>query len=485
MSLKDKILSVFKNKVLFYISSRYLTYGIQFINSMFIAIALGPEFLAVWGFLNMILQYISQVNFGIPYSLNVLMSINKNDECRIQALLSTSFWLYGLLSVVIVLVFSLMEFCGINIGDKYNFSDYAILIILIAIMTHFNTLLTTYFRVENKLLEIVFFQSVLPVSMLVAIILSEGEELLRLMLWLMFFGQILSMIIYLKNIPISLIFPNKQDSKLLLKKGAYLFIYNTCFYFIMLTTRSVVSSVYKVEEFGFFTFSFTLANTIMLLFDSFSFLIYPKTINRLNQADKDGIFRIMNIIRSLYITSVHLVMYVFIISFPFIIRFFPQYSSIFRAFTLMAMTVVLYTNCFAYSSFLTAKGKEVVLGRLAFVALLINVSLSLFISKILEADYSFVILATMIAYIFYSIMLSRFSYIIIGIHKNILSLIVENFPIRLFAPFFIALFVSILGVPNYCYFIVLILFIVLNRKEIKYIKESICKVVKEPSIINI
>lgn len=485
MSLKDKILSVLNNKVLLYISSRYLTYGIQFVNSMFIAIALGPEYLAVWGFLNMILQYISQVNFGIPYSLNVLMSINKKDGHRIQALLSTSFWLYGLLSVLIVLVFYIMDLCGINIGQKYNFSDYTVLIISIAIMTHFNTLLTNYFRVENKLLEIVFFQSVLPIAMLVAILLSEGEELLRLMLWLMFFGQVLSMCIYLKKMPITLTMPNKSDVNLLLKKGLYLFIYNTCFYFIMLTTRSVVSSVYKVEEFGFFTFSFTLANTIMLLFDSFSFLIYPKTINRLNQADKDDILRIMNIIRSLYITSVHFVMYIFIILFPVIIRFFPQYSSVFRAFVLMAMTVVLYTNCFAYSSFLTAKGKEVLLGRLAFVALVINISLSLFISMVLKLDYSFVILATMIAYIFYSIMLSRYSYILIGIHKNMFSLLMDNFPFRLFVPFLICLLVSIFGGINYFYYFILLLFVILNWKEIKYIKDSLYRVIKEPSIVNI
>lgn len=485
MLSKDKIVAVGKNKVLLYITSRYLIYGIQFINSMFIAIALGPRYLAVWGFINMMLQYIAQFNFGVPYSLNVLLSINKNDRDKVEALLSTSLALFFVLATIITVVMSLLCFLGVDIGSKYSFDDYVYLVISIAIFTHFNSLFTNYFRIKNQLWEIVFFQSVTPVSMLIALCWLDGESLLRLILWLMLGGQILSLLLYIKKSHLRIFKPALLLMKPLLGKGAFLFMYNTCFYLIMLSTRTVVSIDYTVDEFGFFTFSFTLASTIMLLFDSFSFLIYPKTINRLNKADKLEIVRILDIIRVNYITSIHLALYVFLIAFPLVIQLFPQYDSVFKSFGLMAMTVILYSNCFAFSSFLTANGKERLLSVLAFITLVVNILLALFVSKIMKLDYSYVILATMVSYIIYNLLLSFFSFRIIGLSCSFWNLLSENFVPRLFIPFFISLLLIIFNISGCGFVFLLVLFFILNRKQLSCIKDTICKIIHNPAIINI
>ena len=311
------MIRILKNKVLLYIGSRYLIYGIQFVNSLFIAVALGPTYFAIWGFINLVLQYIAQFNLGIPYSLNVMLSINKNDSKKVKALLSSSFILYAILSIILIVFFFILNNSEIKLGEKYFFTEYWKIVIAIAILTHFNTLFTNYFRIENKLKEIIFFQSITPIAMLIAIFCAKEEILLRLLLWLMLIGQFISLLIYIMNTSWSFIKPQKEYIYALMQKGFYLFTYNACFYLIMLSTRTIVSSAYTVKEFGFFTFSFMLANTIMLLFDSFSFLIYPKTINRLNKANKDEMIHILHVIRTVYITSVHLVMYIFLSVFPF------------------------------------------------------------------------------------------------------------------------------------------------------------------------
>ena len=397
------MIRILKNKVLLYIGSRYLIYGIQFVNSLFIAVALGPTYFAIWGFINLVLQYIAQFNLGIPYSLNVMLSINKNDSKKVKALLSSSFILYAILSIILIVFFFILNNSEIKLGEKYFFTEYWKIVIAIAILTHFNTLFTNYFRIENKLKEIIFFQSITPIAMLIAIFCAKEEILLRLLLWLMLIGQFISLLIYIMNTSWSFIKPQKEYIYALMQKGFYLFTYNACFYLIMLSTRTIVSSAYTVKEFGFFTFSFMLANTIMLLFDSFSFLIYPKTINRLNKANKDEMIHILHVIRTVYITSVHLVMYIFLSVFPFFIKLFPQYSSTFKSFALISMTVILYTNCFAYSSLLTARGKERTLCILAFIALLINVIMALFIVYVWQLKYEYTTLATLFAYIVYSI----------------------------------------------------------------------------------
>lgn len=466
-------------------TSRYLTYGIQFVNSMFIAIALGPEYLAGWGFINLILQYVAQFNFGVPYSLNVLLSINKSNQKKIESLLSTSLFLYAILSVLIVVISAVLHSMGVDIGGKYAFDKYAYVVLLIAIVTHFNSLFTNYYRILNRLWEIVFFQSIIPISMLIAFFFAKGEQLLQLILWIMFTGQVFALLLYLKNSHIRIFKPMLALTKPLLGKGFYLFIYNACFYLILLSTRTVVSAGYEVEEFGYFTFSFTLANIIMLLFDSFSFLIYPKTINRFNRAGNMESIHILEMIRVNYITSVHLVMYLFLIGFPIVIKLFPQYDSVFKCFALMAMTVALYSNCFAFSSFLTAHGKEKILGVLAFTALVINIILALFISQTLKMAYEYVILATMISYVIYNILLSFYSFRIMGFSCSFINIMTENFMPRLFIPFVVSLGLIILEAQWYGYLSLLFLFLFLNRKHLNSIRNTIGRIMNNPTIINI
>ena len=73
----------------------------------------------------------------------------------------------------------------------------------------------------------------------------------------------------------------------ILKKGLLLFLYNTCFYFIIISVRTIISGNYEVEEFGLFSFSFTLAHAVMLLLESLMFVIFPKMIGKMTGDNKE------------------------------------------------------------------------------------------------------------------------------------------------------------------------------------------------------
>ncbi|MDH6358239.1 hypothetical protein [Parabacteroides sp. PF5-9] len=484
--MSSVIKSILRNKIILYIGSRYVTYGIQFVNSIIIAVALGPFYLGVWGFVNLVLQYIAQFNFGVNYSLNVLLAINKNDTVKAGSLLSTSLFLYTFLCGFILLAALCLHLFGIDIGSKYAFDKYLLFVLAIAILTHFNSLFVNYFRVYNKLGEIIFFQSITPVITLVILFLGKGESLLYLLLWVMLGGQLFSFLLFVINSRKHLSTPDYSYITVLLRKGFFLFIYNASFYMIMLSTRSVVSGFYTVEEFGFFTFSFTLANTIMLLFDSFNFLIYPKTINRFGHAkDSNEIIRILDLIRVNYIVSIHFVMYLFLLIFPFIISLFPQYNTIFKPFALIAMTTVFYSNCFVFSSLLTAYGKEKMLSFMALLTLILNVVFALVIVLLVKAGYEYVILATMLAYVIYNVLLSRYSYHVIHRPQSVGTFVKENFPYRLFIPFVLCLMMIIFDAAQWTYYFLFLLFVVLNRKELVNIKNVLGKILRDPSIINI
>lgn len=485
----QKIHTVIKNKVVGYVATRYLTLGVQFLNSILIAAILGPAYLAVWGFINLVLQYAAQLNFGIPHSLNVQLSINKDNDEVSTGLINAAVFSYLLLGVVFVLLIAGCKALGIEFGEKYNFSAYVIPVFFIAILTHFNTLFTNYFRVRNRLKEIIFFQSIIPLATLVVLfVIKDEERLISALLAVMLVGQIASTVIFLFSLDIKISFNLPKISpymQLLLRRGFYLFIYNACFYYIIISTRSVVSAYYDVIEFGYFTFSFTLANAIMLLFDSFSFLIYPKIINRLNQRDQKQTTAILSYIRNGYIVAIHLIMYSFILFYPLLIMLFPAYQEEFKCFALIVMSLVFYSNCFIYSSVLTANSREKQLGGIAFIILILNIALALCIALVFKWSYEYVVLATLVAYFVYNILLTIPSNGLMNIKNSFKTIFVDNFPLSLFIPFGLCLLFVVTDQPHYVYWIVFLLFLVLNFKKIKNLAAIVQRILKDPKIINI
>lgn len=484
VNLIRKITTVGKNKVFLYVSSRYMTYGLQFINSVILAVVL-YDYFPVYGFILIILQYISLCNLGVPYSLNVLLSLNKENEDKKEVLLSTSFFIYLFLFLFICSFFYLLPLSGVHIGQKYQFDQYLLWVLAIGLLAHLNTLMSNYYRVKNRLGEIVFLQTVIPLFIFIALFFAKGESLLNIVLSVMFLGNLIAFLLFVKNVKLKTWKPELSYVVPILKKALYLFLYNTFFYLILLSVRTIVSSQYTVSEFGLFTFAFTIANSIVLLFDSFSFLIYPKTIHRLSKANTSEVLRIIEVIRVNYITSIHLVMYLFILLYPLFLSFFPQYDLTCKCFSLITMTVVLYSNCFVYSSYLTAKGREKLLSGLAFMALTINLIIALFLSVILKISYEYVILSTLISYFIYTILLASFSVRLLQVKLPYFMFVRFLFPARLFIPFGLLLGLILFDVSFVFYPFVLALFVSLNRKELMDIRKTVKRILNDSSIINI
>lgn len=484
MKFIHKINSVARNKVFLYVSSRYVTYGLQFVNSIILAVVL-EDYFPVYGFILIILQYISLTNLGVPYSLNVFLALNKDNDEKMDKYLSTSVLIYLFLFILISAFFYILPHCGIHIGTKYQFDNYVLFVVAIGLLALLNALMSNYYRVINRLGEIVFLQSVIPLGVFVALLFAKGKFLLDLILWIMFLGNLIALVLFLKNKKSKKWMPDLSLVNPILRKAFFLFLYNTFFYLILLSIRTLVSSEYSISDFALFTFSFTIANAIVLLFESFAFLIYPKTINRLNKADTTEVFRILDVIKVNYVTSIHLAMYLFILLYPFLVSFFPQYNTTFKCFALITMTISLYSNCFAYSSFLTAKGKEKLLSVLAFMALTINVLIALAISSLLKLSYEYMILSTMVAYLIYTVFLGIATVRILRVEMSMIELVKSVFPFRLFFPFAFLLVLILIGVPLVYFVAALALFIFTNRTQLTGILKTIKRILSDSSIIDI
>ena len=483
--MREKFKKIVSNKVVSYIVSRYVTFFIQFLSSIYLAINLGPYYFGLWGFMSLILSYISYVNFGVTNSLNILMVQNKNNEKIVKNHVTNSLLLIGILSFLIILMAVYFSFFGIKLFEKYEMGYYFYIICSIGILYHFNSLFGSIYRVKNRLFELAFFQSAIPLLIFFFMFLAKGKALLPILLYVTLFGNFATLILFIinKRIPLGGS-PSIKGMIEIINKGFYLFIYSTCFFFIVLSTRTFVSYYYKIEEFGYFTFSYTLANSILLLLQALSIVIFPKIIDKLNSNNIEEIKRIKKILNINYVTLSYGLIFFALLFFPIIVNYANKYHGTLKVLDLTAITVLLFTNSFGYSSHLMAQNKERQLSRISLLAFILNIIINFTLIVLLKVGYEYVIISTLISYFVFSFSCAKLSNQIIGEKITTYYVILEFFPIRLLVPYIIAVLIIALNL-EYFIFIPFLLFVILNKPEIKEIINVIKSIITRPNIVDL
>lgn len=468
-----------------YLFTRYFTYLIQFITSIIIAVKLGPYYFGIWGFILLLINYFQITNFGISNSINILMVQYKNDENHVKNYVATSFILIGILSIGIVFFALYYRLFGISLLKKYEVHSLIYFVCIIAVCAHLNNLFLTIYRVKNSLFEIAFYQSIIPVLIFIALICAKNRTLLMVLLGAYLIGHIFSFVLFIKGklIPKGGI-PNFQDAKIIIKKGFYLFIYNLCFYLIIVSTRTIISIFYKVEEFGFFTFSFTLANSIMLFLDALTFIIFPKLIDQFLSDDKQKIEATIKSLRTNYVSLTHGLIYFAMIIFPVFLSFIPKYQNTLLTLNLIALTIVLSSNFFGYNSYLMAQNQDKTIAKISLLGLFVNVSIALCLAFILHVSYQYIIFATMLSYFIFSYLYVLYGRKFLNQKITFISVIQDCFPYRLLIPYISAILI-ILSDFRYLLFLPFIIFLILNFHTIKELQQTIKKIILKPDVINI
>lgn len=480
------IRKLFTNKIFIYLATRYGTYAIQFVLSMVIAAKLGPYYLGIYGFVNLIISYFAQINFGIPHSLNVLLVHHKNDEKLNGNYIGNALWLYGILSFVVIILYIVVRLFNIKLNDNYPIDGYLLLITAISILTYINSILTTVLRVKNKVNQLSVVQSLNVLLNFGVVFVLSGESLIFALLITNLLACILTVgiIVRSKVLPqISDVSLNKGLQKEIINKGFYLFLYNSCFYLIFISIRTIISGNYSVEEFGAFTFSFTIANAVMLLLESLITIIFPKIIDLLSSDNHEQIERTLDNMRMGYVSSSHFLIYLAMMFFPLLVLLMPKYNNVLTSMNLISLAVLMNTNSTGYSDLLIAHNQEKKNASISFMALVVNIVLGLLLALVFKVEFSFVIIATLITYLFFSFMCVKEGRSLLG-EDNLRITLGKFFPVRLLIPYLCALVISVLQL-EYLIWIPFACYILLNWRDIVTMKDMILKIVNNPNIADI
>lgn len=474
------------NKITIYMVSRYIVYFIQFLTTLLIAAKLGPYYMGIWGFLLLLINYFAQIHFGIANSLNILLVHHKGNKTECDIYIANAIVLTVFLSSAVGLFYLYYRIFGIPLFDKYHINDFFIWICLIGVLQYFNMLAINVFRVKNMLNHVTFSQSIIILINFLGVILFDGKSLINYLI----IGYIVGNILILFLSGISNCIPKANNFLIsipiqfeIAKKGIMLFFYNSCFYFIVLSIKTIVSKYYEVKEFGMFAFSFSLGQAVMLLIGAFSFIVFPKLIDNLSSSNYDEVKKTIAKVRVGYITSAHLIVYTALMLFPLLLLFIPQYFGALKVLNLIALTTLLDANSFGFSTLLLARNKERTSALISIVSLGVNIMLGLFLAKIIHVEFSYVIFATMITYIIFSFSVTRYGAKLIGINKWSYTLR-NGFPTKLLLPYLSAICLSVMQM-SILLFVPLFVCVCLNYKEIKQAFRIVNRLLTKPSLINV
>ena len=475
---------IIKNKVVLYLSTRYLTYFIQFVTALVIANKLGPYYLGIWGVYLLVLNYLCNLNFGINNSLNILIVQSINNNTQKEGYIKNSFFLVFILGVLIFFIGVVYYFYNNYDSSIYNIGINIFIICLIAVLRHYNNNFGTIFRTQNKLLEMSIQQSSTQIFALIAVFIYTGERLLSVLLIAYLLGEFIPLIFFLLRKDFKFLGGLCYiTQKKILQKGIWLFIYNFCFYAILLTTRSLISGNYSTEDFGRFTFSYTIASSLLLLLESFTTLIFPKLIDRYNTNNKNQVQGIADTLMNTVVTLCYAMFFCFIPLIPILLRFFPLYSDTDGVLSITSLSIIVYmNNVFIY--YLMAINKERQIAIISLAALFFNIVVGLFLIKLLRVPYQYVVLSMLVSYFLFSLMGNFYAQRILG-ERLSFGAAFAFFPMRLFVPYCIYIINAVCSLSIYFYLIGGLLFLRLNMKQIKIIYSTLIQILSRPQIIDI
>lgn len=479
---------ILKNKIIVFIISRYLSYFIQFLNSLIIAYFLGPYYLGIWGFLSLILQYLCFGNFGIDNALNVTLSTGdildskKQSEIVSNALITTL-----LTSLTLICIGSFLYVNEVHFFEKYLFSKYMFIIIIISCLNYFNVLFINIFRTYSIFNPISIFQLIVQVLQLPICFLLSNDETISGLLFMILSAHIISFVIFMKNLPLKL--SMKIDFNIignLYKRGVSLLFYNVTFYLLMLSTRSVVGYFYSVETMGLFTFSSNIATALIVGLSSLEFIFFPKMLNRLSSdTTTDKSMTTFYEIRYIFMTCVILVVILGLIGYPLLLVYFKKFDDTINVFSFLVICQIILSSGFGFSAVIIARGKELFLVLHGLIALFLNLSFSLIGNLLFKLDYSYMALFLIISFIYYEAMVIMKGRELLHIKVSFYSVIGDVFPRKSIAPLVFIIVSVITHQFIIFYTLALISFFIFNFRSFNLIKKYVLTLLHQPSVINI
>ena len=451
---------------------------------------MGAYYFGVWSFLVLITSIGGSCNWGIGNALAVLLVQHKEDAEKCSNYIFNSSVLLLLTGIPPLLILGYDRIFGIPIFAKYQLGNFIYAVTILILLLYLCNFFINIFRVRNRIWEITIQQTLWPVVTFFVAFFASGRTLLNILTIAYLASMVVSVYVFFHAKQIKMQGRFSLDvSREIFQKGIYLFLYNTGFVLIVSTTKLLISKFYKVEEFGYFAFAFNLAQGVMYAIDCFIFLLFPKMIDMLKGNDMEKIRSGIQLLRKNYILPLHLLFYCILIISPGFFLLFPQFNSSFKSFILILFTLLIYSQCFGYNSYLLAQNREKDSTWIVFGAFCMNLIVTGSLILAFRCSYDIAVLGTLMTYALYSVTVNCYALYRMG-ERNWKVYLQENFPVYLMMFYIgtlvLVLFVNVsLGVLSGCVSALLLLFILFHIRQLKELIRNAEKLIKNDRLMDV
>lgn len=461
------ILKILKSNIFQYVFIRYATYIIQFSNAILLAKYIGVYEFGIYSFITLSLQYLTYSNLGVNYSLNTLYAVKKGKPYITNLLWTNALMVTIAIGLIIIASGFVFKAFGLQILTKFEFSENIIFIVVIAFIANMNILYINLYRIYGKLQLINLQQTFFPVILLIVIILYNNKINVTTVLFVQLVTNLLPLIIFFIYSPHKLkLNYNKKITTVLLTKGINLLFYNVSFYFIMISARTIVGAFYSVEELGIYSLAYTVSNSVMLAAGAFSFIFFPKLINRFDQ--ENDMERLKNLIydmRSLYIVALNFIALLSLVIIPFIVIYIPKYIAMIDCLKLLIIAQLIINNNFGYTTLLIAKNKERKLTVIGFVSIGITI-ISGLIFLYFNASFEIIAFSAIIACLYFNFAVVKEGQKFTMISKSVKEIFTFLYPMKILIPILLIIISFFVKENIFTAIIILGVFVLLNYKNL-------------------
>ena len=399
---------------------RYLRYGLQMVRAIIIAKYLGPYYLGVWGFITLVLQYLSYSTFGIENGITVLLSTADGEKEEIQNKYTSA----SVLSIFLVSLLTLsagimINWSGVELFPKFEFNQYLKLILVVTISANILQVLTNILRVKRALFKIAVVEIITAVILLIIALLVRSEKVILAQLWGMIISNLLGIAIFLIRFPYKFSLKASKEVFMALARISFpLFIYNLSFYLIMVSPRTILSFYYSLEEVGYYTLANSIAMAALLGFRSIAWAIYPEVLSRLRTGVSiQSARKSINQINQLYSTAVFLTIFICILLMPLFVVYLQQYRQAVPTITILLLAQGILAVSFGYNALAVSRERQKDVAQIGILAIVVVTIISLLVS-LLKFDYLFISFAVLAGAFLYTYLNIRLGLNILEIKEN-------------------------------------------------------------------
>ena len=399
------ILSDLGKRELIFTFGRYIVYFFQVIKGFLLAKILGPELFGLFGIFILIQQYLVYSNLGVQYALNIKLSVNDDNQSvfteKIKSIINSSFALFVFTSILLIVISLLIIYFKVDFNYSVPTSYFIFGLLGITLLFHLQEIFLNIFRIQKKFYIILATEILVSISAIIVIPFFNGLELLYAVVISWFLALVLSISIFKINYKYEIKWDTKMIKPLILI-GVPFLIYNFSFNLISMTSRSYVAYFYEIKEMGYFTFAVSLTTALMLIFNSATWIIYPRIISKLSDKNlniNDQKLLLFDLTKKtlsiLFILALGSILFL-----PVIFYFLPEYSLSFKSVVILLINQIIVNSGFAVSSYLVGRDLFKLLISSSFIALIVCILISqIFIT--LNFDYSWIAFANLIASIIF------------------------------------------------------------------------------------